>query len=910
MGRQDQDQTQPQPVDCPSKEVKANTQDQDEDDDVSVDSFQEDLREILLARAGSGPNDAAAAAVASSDAVAPISTGTAVTTSPETVQEDSKPPQKMIMAEEMQLQNIAVGILPETETSPPVARMPTSIRSDEDAKHVIEAVTVALARVPDAVDLQQDQQEWNSALQDNNKPMDIAIGIDVDTNNSSSFSSPPTALLRSAAVQVSSRPGAFPMAPSCPTDQDVSENTYHYEAGRADPSPTSSMNSQDHALLLTSRGGLVPEAKPVTEEPDDLERQQAAELDPHAEEKRKQAVIQQRRRLFYQAAGLGAVLLLLTGILVGWLLNKSNGSDSPSGSNQSNMNGTLESSSTLSPTPQFVSFEDRVLSLLPQYTIRAIDRPESPQRRALDWINQENGIMFSDQRILQRYSLATLYFATDGDIQWANHNRWLSHDHHECDWWARNSSGLFYYPEYNTELQWNVTGGPCGGPESGDEPWFQVDQDDSVDTEYKHIWLWSNNLHGELPPELYLITSLQSISIDRNGLQGNVLTGLGQLTNLQALGLYANDFTGTMPTEMGLLTDLEYLWAMGLPFEGSLPTEMANLGKLKHLLIDGSYDLEMPRLTGTMMTEIGRMTNLEWLWFQRSGITGTLPTEIGLMTSIIEFQVHETPELTGPLPSELGLMANLEYLFMWDCQFSGRIPTELGLLAQNTSVFQMAMDNNLLTGSLPTELGNTKHMTLLHVGGNQLSGSIPSELGLLEYFINSMAVFGNSLTGAIPSELGNLDPWRLWISRNQLSGPLPTELASMSRLEILRLHDNHLTASLPVEFSLLTNLRELSLADNFLTGTIQAELGALTALQLMHLHNNSFTGTLSSDLGLMTDMKELSVANNSLVGIVPLELCDLSNWTTGLVFDCELMECYCNACHCGSSLELEPADGW
>ena len=61
----------------------------------------------------------------------------------------------------------------------------------------------------------------------------------------------------------------------------------------------------------------------------------------------------------------------------------------------------------------------------------------------------------------------------------------------------------------------------------------------------------------------------------------------------------------------------------------------------------------------------------------------------------------------------------------------------------------------------------------------------------------------------------------------------------------------------------------------------------------------------------MTDMVELSVAHNpGLDGRVPLVLCDLSNWTTGLVLDCETMECSCDVCHCGSAVEVEPGDYW
>ncbi len=46
-------------------------------------------------------------------------------------------------------------------------------------------------------------------------------------------------------------------------------------------------------------------------------------------------------------------------------------------------------------------------------------------------------------------------------------------------------------------------------------------------------------------------------------------------------------------------------------------------------------------------------------------------------------------------------------------------------------VYFIDLDQNLLTGSIPAELGNLSDLTILSLEENQLSGSIPVELGSL-----------------------------------------------------------------------------------------------------------------------------------------------------------------------------------
>jgi hypothetical protein len=97
----------------------------------------------------------------------------------------------------------------------------------------------------------------------------------------------------------------------------------------------------------------------------------------------------------------------------------------------------------------------------------ALSDSSSPQFRAAQWLSEEpNFAFYLDRQKIQRYILATLFFATGGD-KWTKSDSWLT-SKNECNW----------YSSYN---------GSC------DNYAFQI------------LDLESNNLQGQLPSELALL---------------------------------------------------------------------------------------------------------------------------------------------------------------------------------------------------------------------------------------------------------------------------------------------------------------------------------------------------------------------------------------------------------------------
>ena len=57
---------------------------------------------------------------------------------------------------------------------------------------------------------------------------------------------------------------------------------------------------------------------------------------------------------------------------------------------------------------------------------------------------------------------------------------------------------------------------------------------------------------------------------------------------------------------------------------------------------------------------------------------------------------------------------------------TGAIPTRIGNL---TKLIVLKLAENALTGSMPSELGRVDKLIYLHLHNNQLEGSLPSQLG-------------------------------------------------------------------------------------------------------------------------------------------------------------------------------------
>ena len=88
-------------------------------------------------------------------------------------------------------------------------------------------------------------------------------------------------------------------------------------------------------------------------------------------------------------------------------------------------------------------------------------------------------------------------------------------------------------------------------------------------------------------------------------------------------------------------------------------------------------------------------------------------------------------------------------------------------------------------------------LVVLQLCYNQLTGSIPTQLGSLKK-LSVLALQSNQLAGAIPASLGDLGMLvRVDLSFNRLFGSIPMRLADVVSLEVFDIRNNTLSGKIP-----------------------------------------------------------------------------------------------------------------
>ena len=217
-----------------------------------------------------------------------------------------------------------------------------------------------------------------------------------------------------------------------------------------------------------------------------------------------------------------------------------------------------------------------------------------------------------------------------------------------------------------------------------------------------------NGLTGPIPPELARLSRLEQLGLGGNRFGGEIPSWLLRLTNLRVLHLPSNQFTGQIPSWIG------------------------------DLRLSGLY-LTDNQLSGPIPSELGNLTGLGALYLGGNSLTGCIPDEL---RDVPDNDFAETGLPFCDDPQEATDRAALVALYNatdgpnWSTSANWLSDRPLGewygvTTDGNGRISILILDENNLSGQIPSELGNLTNLKDMRLHENNLSGQIPSELGNL-----------------------------------------------------------------------------------------------------------------------------------------------------------------------------------
>jgi Leucine rich repeat len=237
----------------------------------------------------------------------------------------------------------------------------------------------------------------------------------------------------------------------------------------------------------------------------------------------------------------------------------------------------------------------KILDILSKTSLPTLLTDMSSTRyKARYWLDEEDTAMIcpSDEaKVLQRYSVALMYFQFGGD-NWNN----CRADGGTCFQEDSTSVPAIPFLDKSNECLWF-------GLSCDNVPRDALPSESNVVSADEYMPIISvdisdNALTGDLFPELFGLTGLQELTLDGNkGISGSIPDAVGQLTNLMALDLDDNAIVGTLPDSLYTLTNLE------------------------------AIDLNLNSLSGAISDAIGDLTKLVVLQLDDNELTGKMPTD-------------------------------------------------------------------------------------------------------------------------------------------------------------------------------------------------------------------------------------------------------------------------------------------
>lgn len=317
-----------------------------------------------------------------------------------------------------------------------------------------------------------------------------------------------------------------------------------------------------------------------------------------------------------------------------------------------------------------------------------------------------------------------------------------------------------------------------------------------------------------------------SLDLPWNALAGTVPPSvLATLTELTMLDLSHNTVSGTIPTEIGRLSLLDEVRLKDNSLSGTIPTQVQTIGtnvpRDQYMYHLDDVDCSLPR--HDPHPGYHRSAPLPCTYAGRTG-AGPRTFDVG------------NNRLNGTLPTTMGALANLRVV---DVSHNN----DLGGVCCTDEYTRLDRHFYDYSTAVPTEMGTLNKLAYLRLHNSQFLRHVPTELGSMRSLVmwdaaGNGSYASNQISGTLPTQIGRLSlTTRMANHHNELSGTLPTQIVNMSELLHFELQNNKMSGSIPDAFGGTSRLRHWDTFDNKLTGDLPASVGKLMSLEEFYIQN-------------------------------------------------------------------------
>ncbi|KAL4644115.1 hypothetical protein ACB092_02G140600 [Castanea dentata] len=345
-----------------------------------------------------------------------------------------------------------------------------------------------------------------------------------------------------------------------------------------------------------------------------------------------------------------------------------------------------------------------------------------------------------------------------------------------------------------------------------------------TETNLQELFLQNNLFTGSIPSSLSNCSQLVSLDLSFNNLGGTIPPSLGSLSKLRDMIIWLNKLQGEIPQELMYIQTLENLILDFNELTGTIPSGLSNCTNLNWISLSNN------KLGGEIPAWIGQFSKLAILKLSNNSFSGRIPPELGDCKSLIWLDLN-TNKLNGTIPPELfkqsgsiavKYLSQKTYVYIKndgskECHGAGNLLEFAGIDHEQLNRISTRNPCNftrVYEGKLQPTFYHNGSIIFLDISHNMLSGSIPKEIGSTMYL------------------------YVLNLGHNNISGVIPQEIGDIRSLNILDLSSNRLEGLIPQSMTALSLLTEIDLSNNYLSGAIP-ETGQLETFPASSFQNNS-----------------------------------------------------------------------